>query len=142
MRMVLTQLLLGKTGRSATRGFTLLEIVMVVTILGALGGIVAASIGSPTEDNRETALSLTLREFRAQLGAYALQHRDVPPDGARLMDVLLQKTDVAGQVGNGGHCELGPYLMALPQNPYSGRTDVKVVPAGEELRPDDTSGWL
>lgn len=129
--------------RGATnRGFTLVELMIVVIIVGVLAAIVMAFFGTPLAQAKETALSGGLRNFRTQLMTYRLQHNDNWPDATLVSQQMLGQTDVAGNVGTGAAYPLGPYLQSFPQNPYNGRSDVKSVPAGSPLTPDDTTGWL
>jgi hypothetical protein len=85
---------------------------------------------------------MTLREFRGQVRLYALQHGDALPDAVSLSNVLLGRTDAAGNVGTTPEYKLGPYMMSFPVNPYNGRRDVKAVPAGVVVSPDNSTGWL
>jgi general secretion pathway protein G len=132
-----------KRARKAAQGFTLIELMWVVVILGILASVVLAAMGNPVATTKETALASTLREFRSQLRLYTMQHGDTPPaDGAAVASVLLHRTDDAGNVGTGTQYPLGPYLLSFPVNPFNGRSDVKVIPAGTPLTPDGTTGWL
>ena len=53
---------------------------------------------------------------------------------------MTGKTDLQGRPDQAGTC--GPYLVQFPHNPFNNRDDVKAMPAGAELTPDDSSGWM
>lgn len=127
---------------SLNRGFTLIELMLVVVMLGVLAGIVMASFGNPASQTREVALAAALRNLRTQVMTYRLQHRDTLPDGLLLMQQLTGNTDVAGNVGVGAAYPLGPYFQSPPTNPFNGRSDAKPIAPGLPLEPDDTTGWL
>ena len=131
----------GNRGDSA-RGFTLVELMIVIIILGVLAAIVMAFFGAPMAQAKETALAGGLRNFRTQVMMYKLQHRDSLPDATLLSQVMLGQTNEAGNIGTGPAYPRGPYFQSFPQNPYNGRSDVKSVPGGSPLTADNTTGWL
>jgi general secretion pathway protein G len=103
--------------RRATPGFTLVELLIVVVILGILAGIVVFAVGNMTSNAKSTGcsaerttLSTALEEYKAQNGSY-------PADMAALTsgsDALLKSTpdnyqiDGSGNIsaisGNAGGC--------------------------------------
>ncbi|MBX2851005.1 MAG: prepilin-type N-terminal cleavage/methylation domain-containing protein [Phycisphaeraceae bacterium] len=71
-----------KTRPPAVRcGFTLMEILIVVVILGVLAAIVIPSFASATEDTRKAAFAQDLRGFEAGILRYEVDHSQFPPDG-------------------------------------------------------------
>ncbi len=112
-------------------GFTLVEILIVVIILGILAAIVIPQFTNASQDARKNSLTSQLQTVRAQLELYKLQHLDeLPPslDGSTASPACWEemtfKTDVAHNTGTGN---FGPYLQAPPANPLNGKVDVAVV---------------
>src|SRR5262245_17699197 len=91
-------------------GFTLIEILLVVIILGILGTFVLGQFGGMRDSARKAALSDQLHTIRAQIQLYTLQNRDARPpiSGADWTPLLVQGT-VNGKA-------VGPYLPSIPRN--------------------------
>ena len=68
----------------APRGFTLVEILIVVIILGILAAIVIPQFTNASQNARESSLQSTLQTLRSQIQLYKLQHGDY---AARLVTV-------------------------------------------------------
>src|SRR6266542_4469732 len=99
--------------KTARRGFTLVEILIVVIILGILAAIVIPQFTNASQDARKNSLSSQLQTIRSQIELYKLQHQDKLPDvrtAGTGWTVLTQKTDVYGAVSATG--SFGPYLQA------------------------------
>jgi general secretion pathway protein G len=66
--------------RSARRGFTLIEILIVVIILGILAAIVIPQFSSASSDAKKASLQSTVQTLRSQIALYKLQHGDTLPN--------------------------------------------------------------
>lgn len=109
-------------GRVIHGGFTLVEILIVVVILGILAAVVVPQFASASESARTSSLSSSLRTIRAQLELYHAHHNSRYPSLAQVSDdwnVLTLRTDVNGNVGeiDGVHV-FGPYIKQMPTNPF------------------------
>lgn len=105
------------------RGFTLVEILIVVIILGVLAGIVIPLFANATSDARKAALSDQLHTVRVQIQLYTLQHGDTRPVlTGSTWDPLTTQT----LFGNPA-IACGPYLPSVPKNTLNGFSDIAVV---------------
>ena len=121
------------------KAFTLVEILIVVTILGILAAIVIPQFTAASDDARLSALSSDLQTVRSQIELYKVQHGDTLPTAA-LVNELTSKTDFSGAVGTGVTHIYGPYLQKFPTNPYvTGGDSVETGTAAPGVGPE--SGW-
>jgi general secretion pathway protein G len=120
-------------------GFTLVEILIVVTILGVLAAIVVPQFSSAASDAQVSSLRTNLQAFRKQIELYKHHHDDRMPAAASESSAdferrMTEETDVNGGVGT----DFGPYLERIPLNPFNRLNAVRVggAPAGA-----NTDGW-
>src|SRR5207248_11238453 len=97
-------------------GFTLVEILIVVIILGILAAIVIPQFTNASQDARESALLSQLQTLRSQIELYKLQHMDKLPDLVTNWNPLTTKTDSAG-AASVAPAAYGPDMKAAPANP-------------------------
>jgi len=128
--------------RTRKSGFTLIEILIVVIILGILAAIVIPQFTNASEDARKSSLSSQLQTLRSQVELFKLQHRERFPlvdvndiTTAWDWDKLTQKTDEDGVAGG----LLGPYMQQVPTNPLNSLTTVESV-ASDPAVGSDHSG--
>lgn len=126
------------------RGFTLVELLIVVTIIGILATIVIPQFSNASTQAKENALKDELRYLRTQIVVFKAQHRDVAPGtgGASLADQLTKYTDETGQtsdVATATH-KFGPYLSKMPKNPINNLDTIEVT-AQTPLVADGGHGW-
>ena len=103
-------------------GFTLVEILIVVVILGILAAIVIPQFTQASTEAREASLRSNLQSVRSQIELFKIQHNDfAPTSNATFEDQMCGRTDQNGALNVAG--EFGPYLQAIPVNPFtSGNT--------------------
>ena len=104
--------------KRSSRGFTLVEILIVVIILGILAAIVIPQFTNASSDARNSSVSSTLQTMRGQIELFKIQHGDVPPAATALATVLTGKTG-AGDTTQAPGGAYGPYLQAFPINPLN-----------------------
>jgi general secretion pathway protein G len=137
--------------RVARKGFTLVEILIVVIILGILAAIVIPQFTEASGEARVSNLMTNLQTIRSQLLLYKTQHLETLPasgngqDGDDFADQMTQYTDVDGNVNATPDSDFpyGPYLQSVPVNPVSGSNTVTVVQDGATAfaAPDADGGW-
>lgn len=113
-----------KAYRNRKSGFTLVEILIVVIILGILAAIVIPQFTSASEDARKSSMTSQLQTLRSQVELYKLQHRDSYPTTDGTADVAKWDwTKLTGKTNDDGSTtgtpQLGPYLQVAPINPLT-----------------------
>ena len=119
-----------KAYRNVSRGFTLVEILIVVIILGILAAIVIPQFTNASTEARENSLRSLLQTIRSQVELYKLQHGDLYPtdDGTWNGDWgnwerLTGRTNMQGTTDPAdGPLTFGPYLQSAPVNPLNSQT--------------------
>ena len=138
-----------------TSGFTLIELVIVVVIIGVIAGIAIPRFGKLASGADSVALLSDLRTLRGSIQMYAAEHGGVFPALDKKKETfvaqLTAKTDADGNVGTtlGVHI-FGPYLHdplpAIPVGPNVGATEVKVTDknplAGEVNEGKTNRAWV
>ena len=121
--------------KTRKRGFTLVEILIVVVILGILAAIVIPQFTNASTEARESSLSSNLQAVRSQIELYKIQHLNdaLPTDGtATFFQCLEGYTDTSGAVvAQGTAGAKGIYMRKIPLNPCS---SVNADPAGDDSR--------
>ncbi len=100
--------------KTMAKGFTLVEILIVVVILGILAAIVIPQFTRASETARASSLQSQLQTIRSQLELYQVQHNGVYP-------TLTTNWDDLTTAGADGY---GPYLQKAPVNPFTDGTGV------------------
>ena len=117
--------------RTHKGGFTLVEILIVVIILGILAAIVIPQFTSASQDARKNSLTSQLQTIRSQLELYKLQHLDKLPTnligGTTDWSQLINKSNNTGTTGTATSLPFGPYLQSAPVNSLNGSTSLVVV---------------
>ena len=102
-------------------GFTLVEILIVVVILGILAAIVIPQFSQASTEARESSLRSNLQSVRSQIQLYRIQHNDtLPANAAALTTALTIITNFDGDAWAAGDgAQYGPYMRDIPDNPFT-----------------------
>ena len=126
-------------------GFTLVEILIVVVILGILAAIVIPQFSDASTEAKVSSLVSDLQTVRSQIQLYKIQHTDALPtaggetfEDAMTMYTLVDGTKATTQAPDPG-VNYGPYLQQIPKNPFN---NLNTVTPGTATPPgDNISGW-
>lgn len=97
------------------RGFTFIEIMVVVAILAILAALVVPRIMGRTDDAKRTAAKVQIRNIEGALQLYKLDN-GVYPTTEQGLKALVEKPSV-GVIPK--KWKLGGYLPKLPEDPWS-----------------------
>lgn len=118
-------------GLLSRRGFTLVEILIVVVILGILAAVAVPQFSKATDDSRVVATKDQLEKIKKALGVYFVQNNSTYP------------TVTAGD-GTWGEIITRSYMRSAPVNGWVGGANSKTITLGSS--PDSayqtTHGWI
>lgn len=147
----------ARHGKMPRRGFTLIEILIVVTILAIVATIVIPQFSNASMTARENMLKDELRYLRTQIIVYKAQHHDVAPGypGGNMaqsptetdfVNQMTSHTDEKGAVSASASdvYKFGPYLSKMPENPMNKLSAVLIVGDADAWPTADgkTYGWF
>jgi len=151
-----------KTGRRILRdsaGFTLVELLIVIVLLGILAAVVVPQVSVSTDDAKLNTLRTDLSQLRSSIEIYYAQHTDTYPGANAITGVaaataaecetafvqqLTRYTNQNGQVQNTKDAtfKYGPYIKggALPMNPFNDLNDITCDIATGDITVKDSTG--
>src|SRR5829696_4939292 len=119
--------------RTNRKGFTLIEILIVVIILGILAAIVIPQFTNASKEAKQSSLVTQVQSMRSQIALFKLQHNDFLPGASPLVgsggtfssttfwNQMTEFTSVTGTFVAGGPKDAtyanGPYMQSIPKNP-------------------------
>ena len=100
--------------RRAARGFTLIEIMVVVVIMGVLAALVVPKLLSRTGESKVAAAKVDIATIMQALKLYKLDNQRYPITEQGLQSLLEKPT--SGPAANGW--KAGGYLEKMPKDPW------------------------
>jgi len=155
----------SKARSFASKGFTLVELLIVVIILAILAAIIIPQFSGATDDAEQAAYDTNIANIRAAIDLYRQQHNEYPGavisgggtciNGAAVVGAvgeaafiaqLRNYTNAAGEACTGtdpNEFKYGPYLKDdLPVNPKGTTNTLAVVTTGVlGLTTGSSGGW-
>lgn len=141
-------------------GFTLVELLIVVVILGVLAAIAIPQFSASTDDSKAAALDATLSNLRTAIELYYQQHGSYPSavaaggsfgavdTEAAFVSQLVKFTSAAGAASDKKDAtyKYGPYLKksTIPADPMKNVATVEIVTVGSlgmTATSGDPGGW-
>jgi len=143
------------------KAFTLIELMIVVSILGILAAIVLPMFGNNAQQAKEAAARDVLRIMRSQIELYRFQHQGLTPGyiinplgiktqatPTMLINQFIGTSTIDGVANScgipSGQYLYGPYAQKLPVNPLNNLSTIIYVPSATAFSDaaDKTTGWL
>ena len=134
--------------RSRRAGFSLIELLLVLVILGTLAALVVPKFANRSREARVTAAKTQIASFETALDAYEMDNGAYPEGDNGLQSLIVEPADARNWKG--------PYLKKdIPLDPWGaeyiyrfpGQNDdysydiVSMGPDGQEGTEDDIANW-
>jgi general secretion pathway protein G len=100
--------------KTRTRGFTLIEIMVVIVILGILAALVVPKLIGRVDESRVAAAKLDINNLKAALNMYKLDNQRYPTTDQGLQALVTKPT--TGPEPKGWRS--GGYIEKLPNDPW------------------------
>lgn len=143
--------------REKTAGFSLVELLVVIVIIGILAMIIVPQLSTSTDEAKLSTLQSDLSAMRSAVEVYRAQHNAYPaevmptnpPAGvSSLADAFVAQmtryTDAGGRISNTKDAtfKYGPYLKGnnLPMNPFNDKEDVTIDASEADITVRNSSG--
>ena len=136
-------------------GFTLIEMLVIVILLGILAAVTMPMFANASDSARASMLADNLRAWRMQITVFWAEHRDIAPgytaggsdptEALFLNHMILSSKETleTASPGTSGF-DFGPYMQMIPVNPVNRKSTVQIIPDGQAFptEPDDSHGWI
>lgn len=125
-----------------SKGFTLIEIMVVVVILGILAAIVTPKVLDRIVDARIQAAKSDIRAIESALSLYKLDSSSYPSTELGIAALVHRPSETEAP-----NWKTGGYLKKLPTDPWgkgylytNNGTDIDIYTLGSDLRPGGEDG--
>lgn len=106
----------GRVGKSTSRGFTLIEVMVVVVILGILAAIIVPRIMGRPEEAKRIKAQVDIKAIEEALNMYKLDN-GFYPNTEHGVEALVKKPETAPIPKR---WKEGGYLSKVPSDPWGG----------------------
>ena len=103
-----------KIARNVQKGFTLIEVMVVVVILGILAAVVVPRIMDNPDKARITKAKQDIRAIESALNLYRLDNYTYPTTDQGIEALITAPSDLASS----GNYKQGGYIRKLPTDPW------------------------
>ena len=100
------------THRHLSKGFTLIELMVVLVIIGVLAALIVPNVLDRADDARSTAAKTDVNNLMQALKLYRLDNQRYPTSAQGLQALLVKPTTVPVPTN------WKPYLEKLPNDPW------------------------
>jgi prepilin-type N-terminal cleavage/methylation domain-containing protein len=143
----------SRSRRHQRPGFSLLELVINLVIIGMLAAIAVPRFSEAAQSAKANSLAMTLTLVRNAIEYYCAEHGRYPgydpldgsPDGRWFVDQMSRYSDAQGNVSDALVYPFiyGPYLRPpFPANPLNGLNTVRVTSTPQTTIPLGSTGWV
>ena len=134
--------------KSRTAGFTLIEVMVVVVILGILAAVLVPKVMDRPDEARKVKASQDIRALEAALNLYKLDNYDYPTTDQGL-EALVSSPGIPPEPAN---WKEGGYIDRLPMDPWQqpyqylspgAQGSIDIYSTGPDRQPseDDIGNW-
>lgn len=108
-----SSMIVARAARNKTAGFTLIEIMVVVVILGILAALVAPNVFRRVDDARITKARQDIRGYETALNLYRMDNYKVPSTDQGLAALVTKPSDTTVR-----NWKEGGYINGLRKDPW------------------------
>jgi general secretion pathway protein G len=101
------------SGRAGQRGFTLIEIMVVVIIIGLLAAVIVPQVINKVDEARVSKAKADIQSLETALTMYRLDNSKYPTSDQGLQALMVQPTDPSIR-----HWRIGGYLQRVSKDPW------------------------